>query len=162
MLDINPVALTTQIVCFVLLVMLLNKFAMKPVGNMISARQAEISESLDRVAADRKAMQDLRADYEQRLASIEAEAREHVAGAIKQAQQEAAGILARAREEASAQRDRALAEIDLERRKAVVEIRSQMADLAVIAAGKILEREINPGTHRDLVDSFIQQVGSPN
>jgi F-type H+-transporting ATPase subunit b len=160
MLEIDPTAVITQSIAFILLILFLGKFVFRPIGGMIETRQQEIQETLDQIAADRRAMEQTRADYEQRLANIEAEAREHIAGAVKQSQEEAQAILAKAREESTAQKERALAEIDQERRKAIVQIRSEMADLAVVAAGKILDREINPEVHRSLIGDFIQQVGT--
>ena len=160
MLEINLTAVLTQAIAFILLILFLGKVAFRPVGTMIESRQREIKETLDQIAADRKAMEQTRADYEQRLANIEAEAREHIAQGVKQAQEEAAAILTKARDEAASQKERALAEIDQERRKAIVQIRSEMADLAVVAASKILDREINPEVHRGLIGDFIQQVGA--
>lgn len=155
MLDVNLTAVIIQAIAFILLAVLLGKFALRPVASMIETRQAEIQGTLDKVAADRLAMEQSRAEYERRLAEIEAEAREHVVVAMRQAQEEAAALLAKAREDASEQRGRALADIDQERKKAVAQIRGEMADLAVLAAGKILEREINPAVHRDLISDFI-------
>jgi F-type H+-transporting ATPase subunit b len=160
MLDVNIGAVITQALAFIILVFLMAKFAFKPIGNMLDERQRGIQETLDQVAADRRAMEQTRADYEQRLANIEAEAREHISGAVKQAQVEASAILEKARAEATEFRERAVADIDQERRKAVVEIRAQMADLAVVAASKVLEREITPGVHRDLISDFIGEVGT--
>jgi F-type H+-transporting ATPase subunit b len=160
MLDINPVAVLSQALAFAILVLVLAKFAIRPIGNILEARQNEVQGMLEQAAADRRAMEQTRADYEQRLANIEAEAREHISGAIKQSQAEAAAILEKARAESSAHRDRVLAEIDQERKKAIVQIRSEMADLAVIAAGKVLEREINPAVHRDLISDFIGEVSA--
>jgi len=160
MLEINWVAVLSQSMAFLILAAVLAKFAFGPLGNMIDSRQREVQETLEQIAADRAAMERTRSEYEQRLANIEAEAREHISGAVKQSQEEAAAILAKARDEAGAQRERALADIDQERRKAVSEIRAEMADLAVVAAGKILEREINPAVHRELISDFIQEVGA--
>jgi F-type H+-transporting ATPase subunit b len=159
MLEINPQAVITQALAFLLLALFMGKVIFPKVTATLDERAKEIQDSLDQVAADRAAMQATRADYEQRLAGIEAEAREKISSAVKQAQEEGAALLAAARLEAGAQRDRALAEIDQERKKAVAEIRSQMADLAVLAAGKVLEREITPGVHRELISDFIGEVG---
>src|SRR5579872_3958554 len=106
MLDIHVVAVLTQSIGFILLAVFLAKFAFGPVGAMIESRQREIQSTLEHIAADRRAMEQSRAEYEQRLAGIEAHAREHIAAAVHQAQEEAALILAKAREDASAQRDR--------------------------------------------------------
>jgi F-type H+-transporting ATPase subunit b len=160
MLDISWVAVISQSLGFILLALGLWKFAFAPVSKMIDSRQEEIRSTLDQIAADRRAMEETRAEYEQRLRNIEAEAREHISGAVKQAQGEATAIVAKAREEAAAQRDRAVAEIEQERRKAIVQIRNEMADLAVLAASKVLEREISPAVHRDLISDFIHEVGA--
>lgn len=162
MLDINLVAVVMQSVAFILLVLFMAKFAFGPIGAQIDTRQKEITDTLEQIAADRRAMEKTRADYEQRLAGIEAEAREHISGAVKQAQEEASSIITRSREEASTYKDKAISEIEQERRKAIAEIRSEMADLAVVAASKILEREINPAVHRELIGDFIQEVGTRN
>ena len=160
MLDISWVAVLTQSIAFILLILGLSKFVLGPVGAMLDSRQREVQDTLEQIAADRRAMEQTRADYEQRLTNIEAEAREHIAGAVRHAQEEAAAITAKARDEASTFRDRAVAEIDQERKKAIVQIRSEMADLAVTAASKVLEREITPGVHRELISDFISEVGT--
>jgi len=159
MLDINLGAVLTQALGFIVLILVMGKFVLPAITKQLDDRQHEISGTLEQIAADRKAMEATRAEYEQRLTGIEAEAREKISGAVRQAQEEAAAILAAARDESTAQRARALADIDQERKKAVAEIRAQMADLAVLAAGKVLEREITPAVHRELINDFIGEVG---
>src|SRR3569833_4410539 len=160
MLDINGVAVLTQAIAFVLLVIFLKKVAVGPIGSVIESRQKEIHDTLEQVAADRRATEQSRVEYEKRLADIEAQAREHIATAIKQANEEGAALLAKARAEAEEVRARSLAEIEQERKRAITEIRAEMADLAVAAAGKIIQREINPAVHRDLIKNLISQVGA--
>lgn len=160
MLEVNLTAVLTQAICFIVLAFILGKFALKPIGQIIDSRQREITETLDQIAADRRAMEATRDEYEKRLAGIEEEARERIAGAVKQAQEEAALILDKARQESVAMRERSVADIDQERKKAIAEIRAEMATLAVVAASKVLEREITPSVHRELIGDFITQVGS--
>lgn len=160
MLEINPVAVLTQAIGFILLVLLMGKVAFPAINGMISERQRDIQSTLEQIAADRQAMEASRAEYEKRLAGIEAEAREKIAGAVKQAQEEAAAIMTAAKNEAGEQRERALADIDQERKKAVAQIRGEMADLAVIAASKVLEREITPAVHRELIKDFVNDVSA--
>jgi F-type H+-transporting ATPase subunit b len=161
MLDINASAVMTQAIAFVLLVLFLGKFVFTPIGAQIDARQREIQDTLDQIASDRKAMEQTRSQYEQRLANIAEEAREHSAREIHRAQEEAAALLTKARDESGTYKERALSEIEQERKKAVAQIRSEMADLAVLAASKILEKEIDPAVHRDLIKNVIGSVGVP-
>ena len=160
MLDISLPALIAQIIGFALLVAFMAKFAYGPISGIIDQRQKEIQDTLEQIAADRRSMEQSRADYERRLAGIEEEARTHIQDAVKRAQEEGAKIIAAAQAQAATERDKAVTDIDQERRKAVAQIRSEMADLAVVAASKILDREINPEVHRGLIGDFIQQVGA--
>src|SRR4051794_12884601 len=102
MLEINLTAFTTQMVAFGCLVVFMWKVVFPRLQGVIDERQNEITGTLEQIAADRRAMEQTRADYEQRLANIEAEAREHISGAVRQAQEEAAAIVAKSREEATA------------------------------------------------------------
>lgn len=160
MLDINLTAVLTQSIGFILLAWFLGKFAFPPIQRILAEREKLVSDQLASIEADRTAMHELREDYSRRLANIEAEAREHITRGIKQAQEEASAILAQSQADAAEQRDRALADIDQERKKALAEIRTEMSSLAVLAATRILEREINPEVHRGLIDDFIGDVSA--
>jgi F-type H+-transporting ATPase subunit b len=159
MLEINPVSVFSQALAFIILIFVIGRFGVKPISAMIEARQHEIQQTLTQIADDRKAMEQTRSEYEKRLADFEADARERITAYMNEAQKESAALVEKARNEAAETRERALADIDQERKKAIVQIRSEMADLAVNAAGKILEREINPAVHRELIGDFINRVG---
>ena len=59
--------------------------------------------------------------------------------------------LASAKEEA--------AEIESERRKAAGELKNDISELALDIAGRVVEKEIDPETHKELIDDFISRVG---
>lgn len=160
MLEINLTAVITQALSFIILAFVLGRFVFGPIGAQVDQRQKEIQDTLEQVAADRRAMEQTRAEYEKRLAGIEAEARDHIKEAVGKANEEAAAILASARQETTEHRERAVSEIEQERKKAIAQIRAEMADLAVLAASKVLEREITPSVHRELISDFIGDVGS--
>jgi F-type H+-transporting ATPase subunit b len=159
MLDLNWQAIATQTVAFILLVLVLNRFAFKPILGMIDQRQAEVVATQEQLAADRAASQAARADYEQRLRNIEAEAREHIQQAVKEAQVLRDQIATEARAQGEALVARAQEEIEREKRKAVIELRTEMAELAVAAASKIIGRTIDPQAQRELLGDFINEVG---
>ncbi len=56
MLEINLAAVITQAIAFILLVLFLGKFVLRPVREVIDNRQQEIQGTLDQIAADRRAM----------------------------------------------------------------------------------------------------------
>lgn len=159
-LDIDFNAVLVQAIAFIVLVFVLGKVAFRPVTNMLDARTTEVQTTLDQIAADRRAMEESRADYERRLAAIEAEAREHIQGAVKEAQQLREQMITDARTEADNIVTRGRDEIVREKQRALIELRTEVADLALTAASKIVGRSLDDKTHRDLIGDVIEQVGA--
>ena len=54
---------------------------------------------------------------------------------------------------------RADEQIAAERKKAVNEIKNEIADIALMAAGSVLEKDMDDESHRKLIDEFIESVG---
>jgi F-type H+-transporting ATPase subunit b len=160
MLAISWQALLLQIVGFLLLVAVMKKYLFAPVAGILEARQNDIQGTLDQIHQDRQSMEASRRDYEARLASIEAEARDRIQAAIKEAQEMKDEIVGSARSEADRLVSHARDEIVREKQQALVELRTQVADLAVNAAGKILRQSVDDRAHRDLISDFISQVGA--
>jgi F-type H+-transporting ATPase subunit b len=105
-------------------------------------------------------MEDSRRDYEVRLGGIEAEAREKIQAAIKEAQGMKEEIIASAHGDAEKILRRGQDEIQREKQRALVELRTEVADLAVQAAGKILGSAIDDRQHRALINDFVNKVGA--
>src|SRR5262249_55863095 len=146
-------------VALILLVWLLKKFLFQKVLDTLDERTAEVRRTHDQMAADREAMHAARADYERRLADIEAEAPERIQAAIKGAQQLREHMVSESRTQGEQLIQRAQEEIQREKRRAMIELRTEMADLAVNAASRILGRAIDPAAQRELIGEFIQEAG---
>ena len=67
---------------------------------------------------------------------------------LSEARDTAAGMIARADEQ-----------IRSERKKAVNELKNEIADIALQAAGAVLEQDMDDESHRRLIDDFIESVG---
>ena len=68
-------------------------------------------------------------------------------------------LVSAARAEAAALKSKADAEIESERRKAAGELKNDISELALDIAGRVVEKEIDPETHKELIDDFISRVG---
>lgn len=158
MLDLNWPAILLQILGFLLLVVAFKALFWKPIGAILDQRREEVQQTLEHIQADRRAMEEARADYERRLANIEAEARERIQAAIKDAQALRDEIVNDARAEAQRLRERAAEEIAREKQKALIELRAELADLAVDAASRILRRSLDPQIHREVIQEFVGQI----
>jgi F-type H+-transporting ATPase subunit b len=118
----------------------------------IEARQQEIAEGLAAAERGRSDLEHAKAEAEK----ITAAARDQARGIIDQANARGGEIVEAARAEGETEKRRKLegarAEIDVEINRARDELRGQVAAIAIAGAERILAREINPETHRDLLD----------
>lgn len=150
--------LAFQIINFLLLLYLLNRFLFKRVFALLDERQARISKGLEDAEAAARDRELARAEREAAVAEARKEAQTMIARANKIAEDTRNEIIAEARSEAEKQVARAREEIVAEKEKAMSEIRSQVADLALMAAGKLVRREMDGPTQRRLVEEFLDEV----
>jgi len=158
-LGIDPRLILTQFLGFVLLLFLLNQFVFKKVFGILDERQNNIKSVYDQLDADRKAMEQTRREYEQRLAGIEAEAREKIQAAVKEAQALRDNLIADSQKQAETILAQGRNESERERQKAFLEMRQQIVALAIGAAGKVVGENLNDARQTKLVDDFISGVG---
>ena len=158
-LGITPALLFTQMVGFVLLMLLLNKFMFKPIFGILDQRQADIKATYDQLDDDRKRMEETRRQYEQRLANIEAEAREKIQAAVQEAQALRDNLVADARQQAETIVTQGRNDSERERQAAFLEMRGQIVAIAMAAAGKVVGENLNDARQTKMVDDFIGSVG---
>lgn len=149
--------LAFQIINFLLLLWLLNRFLFKRVLAMLDERQARIAKGLEDAAAAERDRELASAEREAALAEARTEAQALVTRAGKMADDARAEQMTAAKAEADRLLERARQEIAAEKDKAVAELRAQVADLALDAAGKLVRSEMNAATQRKLVEDFLAE-----
>jgi F-type H+-transporting ATPase subunit b len=147
-----------QMISFAAFVWFCMKFVWPPIVNALAERKTKIAEGL--AAAERGHKEQELGQH--RATEIMKEAKSHAADIVSQAQKRAAEIVDEAKQDAREEGARlvhaAQAEIDQEINRAREELREKVAVLAVAAAEKILQKEIDPAVHGSLVDSFAKQI----
>ena len=150
--------LIIQMIVFLLLVFFTMSFIWPHLMRAVEERQKKIAHGL--AAADRgeQELQQARQGAE----AILREARERAGQIIDQAQHRANDILEQARVSASQEGQRLVAsaqqQIGLEASRARESLRREVGGIVVAAASKLLEREIDPGAHQDLIDKLAAQI----
>jgi len=150
--------LIIQMIVFLLLVFFTMSFIWPPLMRVVEERQKKIAHGL--AAADRgeQELQQARQGAE----SILREARERAGQIIDQAQHRANDIVEQARTSASQEGQRLVAsaqqQIGLEAARARESLRREVGEIVVAAASKLLEREIDPSAHRELIDKLAAQI----
>jgi len=159
---LDPLAWNTDLalwnlIIFLVLVVVLGKFAFKPIVKALDAREQAMA---DKVAAAEKAntdARDLLNQYQQKLADSEQEVRQMLESARADAEMRAQSILDKARDAAEQEHQRALKEIDAATDNALRGLAEKSADLATELAGKILKEKICPADHAELIGGAIRQ-----
>ena len=143
---------------FLVLLVAVWKFGVPAVKNMEKAREDRIRNDLE---SAEKAKLEADAEKTQYLSQI-AGAKDEAGRLIEEARQAAetvrADLIARAETEANEIRARAQADIANQRNQAMAQLRTDVASLSIDLAGRIVERNLDSDTNRQLVDSFIDQV----
>jgi F-type H+-transporting ATPase subunit b len=156
-LGINLPGLLTQLVSFLILFAILSKLLYGPIQRTLNERSERIRESLE--AAERANEQAASAAVQ--VENEIAEARVQGQALISQAREAAARFReeqeARARTEADGFVERARADIGRERDAAVEQVRQEFASLAISAAEQIVGRSLDETTHRELIESTLEE-----
>ncbi|MCX8006562.1 MAG: F0F1 ATP synthase subunit B [Coriobacteriia bacterium] len=154
------VELYVNLAAFVVLFVLLAKFAFPPITKMLDERAEKIRESLEKAEDTRIEAERLLEEYRQQMAEARAEAAKIIEQGRTVAENMKSEILAKAREEAEAEKAKALEAIKAERAAAVAELQAKVAELSVAVAGKILGEQLTPAEHEALIERYLAEVGS--
>ena len=152
------ITLITQMIAFGVFVVFCMRYVWPPITKALDERTAKIAEGL---AAAERGQQEQELG-EQRALEVMREAKGNASDIITQAQKRYNDILDEAKRDAQAEAERiktaAHAEIEQETNRAREELRERMATLAIAAAEKILQKEINADAHKAIVKSFAKQI----
>lgn len=139
--------------------LILKHFLFRPVQKVMTARQEQVDKLYGDAKQDRHAAMGMKQEYETRLASAREEADGLVRNAVTTAQRKGDAILAQANSQASHMKQKAEEEISMERKQMLMDVRSEISDIAVDIASKVVEREVQKKDHESFVDEFIRNVG---
>ena len=150
--------LILQSIAMMIFVWFCMKFIWPPLLKAMDERRERIAEGL---AASDRAEKELEQAKEKIDAQLQ-EAKDKASQIVEQANQRHSQILDQAKEDAHAEKTRSVsaaeAEISQAANQAREELRLAVASLAVAGASKILEKEVDEKTHRDLLDKLIAEI----
>lgn len=150
--------IVTQIIGFVIAVLILKRFAWGPILKLLDARRDAIAGRFSEADAAKQSAEATRAQYEGRLREIDAEARKKIQEAIGEGQHVANQIKDEARKEGHETIARAREEADHERAKARIQLRDDIVRMALTTTEKVVREKLDPERHRRLVDEFIKDI----
>jgi F-type H+-transporting ATPase subunit b len=155
-------SLIAYVVNFVILLGVLYLVGYKPILRMLDQRSERIRESVETVELVRQEAAQQQEDMEKRLDEARQEGQGLLAQARDMAERYREEEKERAHQEAEAFIARAREDIQRERDQAIDEVRSHFAELAILAAERVIERSLDQGAHRDIIEKVLEESPSIN
>lgn len=154
----ETVELIVGAIVFLIVFLVIAKFAFPPLNKMLANRTDKIQGDLAKAEETRRTAEQELDEYRRQLAGAREESSRIIEEARRTADQLRRDLQARAEEEAQATVARAQEEIRAERDRVFQELRGQVGEIAVELAGRVVGRSLDAKTHEQLIDEYIDQV----
>jgi F-type H+-transporting ATPase subunit b len=153
--DLRPGLTIWTAITFLLLLVILSKFAWGPIVKMLDEREKSIREAIEQAKKERLEAEKLLADQKSALAQAQREAADLAQKSKQEVEVLRADLTAKARKEADDLVASARKQIQDEKAKALAELKSQVADLAIDAARRLIQSSLDEKSQRALVEEYI-------
>ena len=145
-----------------LLFLIVKKFLFKPVKKVLDSRQKQLDDQYNEAEKAKLEAKENLEMWEQKLATANEKADTIIRDATENAKYRSEKLVAEAQTQAESIIRVARNEAELERKKASDGIKREIVQVSGALTEKMLEREINTEDHRNLIDSFIEEIGGGN
>lgn len=146
------------LVSFVLLLLIVYKFAWGPISKILEDRQQKIENEQQMAEADRTKAQSLAEEAEADRKQARQDANDILQASNQRIEQEKQRSIEEAEIEISRKRRRDEEAIEQERKDMIAAMGNQVADLSVDIASQILQREVSAEDHQQLIDDLILEM----
>lgn len=135
-------------------------FLFRPVTNMMEKRKQLIINDLENAKEEKEKAEKLKSDYEMELLKADEEAAEIIHKANERAALMYDKQMNIAKEDANKLIENAKKQIELERKRSMEGAQSEIADIAILAAAKILGEQMDEKSNKRMVNDFIKEAGA--
>jgi F-type H+-transporting ATPase subunit b len=157
---VDPWWILVSIVQFLVLFFLLRKILWGPVTRTLQSRADRIREGLDAAEAAKRERDEMTVERERVLGEARREANAIAERTTKAAEAAAAEIRTAAKEEADRIRERGRADAQHLHDQSLAQLRGEVAGMAVLAASRILGKEVDATSHRALIERSLDEAGT--
>lgn len=149
------------VITFILLLLILKKYAWKPILKTLYDREIKIKDALDKADRDQKDAQKLLEEQRQLLEKARRESSQIIIESKKNADASRKELLEQARTEADRLLERAKHEIEHSKESAIEEIKQHTVNIALLAAQKVVEESLSPEKHLHLIEKYVKELNQP-
>ena len=158
MFDFNPGLMVWTVLTFLVLLVVLSRYAWKPLLKSLQEREDKIRQALEQAERARVEAGELLKQNEKNLAKAEEEYQRIIREGKVFAEKLKDEVVAKAHQQAQREIQLAKDEIQRDVHSAKQQLRNEVADLAVQAAGKILDETLDVQKHKKIIDKFLSQL----
>lgn len=158
LLSIEPGLIIWTIVIFIILLFILKKFAWKPLLNSLNNREEQIKQNIDRAEKLKQESEQIFKEHQEKIKSAEHESRRILNEGKELADKLRNDILNKSNEEARRIIQQAKVEIEREKQAALNSLKDEIGNLAILAAGKIIDENLDKDKQQKIIDTFIKQI----
>ncbi|HET9599642.1 MAG TPA: F0F1 ATP synthase subunit B [Anaeromyxobacteraceae bacterium] len=156
--ELNPGLTLWTAITFLLLIVVLAKFAFGPIVKMLAERERSIRDAIDQAKKERAEAERMLADQKASLAAAQREAAALAQRSRQDVEALRAELTANARKEADQLVATARQQIVEEKAKALSELKAQVADLAIDATRRLIQSSLDEKSQRALVEDYIAKL----
>jgi F-type H+-transporting ATPase subunit b len=157
---VHPFWVLASIVNFLVLLYLLRRFMWGPIMGILDRRAAKIREGLELTESARREREQLKQVVEKTLGEARREAAAIAERTTKAAEAAAADIRTQAKAEADRIREKGRTDAQHLHDQALAQLRGEVASMVVLAASRILGKEISAEQHRALIERSLEEAGT--
>jgi F-type H+-transporting ATPase subunit b len=158
LIQVTPGLMIWTVVCFVITLWVLKRYAFGPIQRTIDERRERIRQAIEEADKAREEARGLLDEHRKLVGRAKSDAEEILAEARKVAESNER----RMREETEAERQRRLEEtrrqIEAETRRALEQIRAEVVDLSLLAASKVTRKALEEDDHRRLIEEAVGEL----
>jgi F-type H+-transporting ATPase subunit b len=149
-------------ICFALVAFFMMKIAIPKIKAGLDAREKAIQDEKEGAESAKAEATKLQDEYSQKLAEAKTEANRITEEARASAEEVRKDLIAKAEKEAQAIVARASEQIEAERNRTMQELKTQVAEISVGLAEKVVGRSLDRTAQAQLIDDYIAEVGAMN
>ena len=146
------------LIIFVVLMVVLQRFAFKPMLAAVEAREKALQDAIDAARRDREESERVLAEHRAQLEKARGEAQKLIADGRATAEKLRNDLIEQTRVQQQEMLERARRDIENEKNNAIASLRREAVDLAIAGAGKVLERNLDSDSNRKLVEAYLSSV----
>lgn len=153
------ISVVIQFAATIILFLILRHFLFKPVTEFLNKRKEGIAKDLDDAKKDKEQSQRLREEYEIKIQDAKKEGQVIIEAAKKRGEELRDDIILEANNEAKDIIKKAQKQIEAEREKAIHHLKTEVVAIAMMAASKVIDKNLDENAHKTLINQFINEVG---